>query len=559
MQTEKGTKMLKQFLLAVVTIFVLGSSVFSNTWTDTLSGIITSNVTLQNTKRYLLLGAVFVKSSGTLNIPAGTQIFGDKSSKAVLVIERGGIINANGSAGAPIVFTSAQPVGSKSAGDWGGVIILGKARINTSSGSDTAAIEGISPAVYYGGTNDADNSGTFRYVRIEYSGVALSPNNEINGLTMGGVGSGTTIEYVMVAYNGDDSFEWFGGTVNCKYLISYFPVDDEFDTDFGYRGKLQFLLGIRKPSIADISGSTCFESDNNNGPNYNTPRTSPLFSNVTSIGPKQYDTSVINPNFTRGGHLRRNTLTSIVNSVAMGWPQGILYDGSGTTCAIQNDTSRVKANIFAGCYNGFASTNAGCSFDASSYTNANNTILAATINALLTNPYGGVATGNYSPSFFTPQAGSPALSGANFTLPGLNDPFFTATTYRGAFDQNGTWANSWTNFRPDTVNYKLLPIGIQPISNIVPKSFNLEQNYPNPFNPSTNIKFNVASGGFAKLVIFDVLGREVATLVNEDLKAGQYAVNYNSSNFPSGVYLYRLTVTSGNSSFTATKKMMLVK
>jgi hypothetical protein len=552
--------MLKQFLLAVIAVFVLGSSVFSNTWTDTLSGSITSNVTLQNTKRYLLLGTVFVKSGGTLNIPAGTQIFGDKLSKATLLIERGGTINANGSAEAPIIFTSAQPVGSKSAGDWGGVIILGKARINTASGADTAAIEGISPAVFYGGTNDADNSGTFRYVRIEYSGIALSANNEINGLTMGGVGSGTTIEYVMVSWNGDDSFEWFGGTVNCKYLVSYIPIDDELDNDFGYRGKIQFVLAVRKPSVADVSGSTCIESDNNNGPNYNTPRTQPHISNVTSIGPKQYDTSVVNPNFTRNSHLRRNTLASFYNSVMMGWPQGVLYDGLGVTCAIQNDTSRVKANIFAGCYNGFASTNAGCGFDATAYSNANNTVLSTTAAVQLSNPYGNVSTGNYSPANFYPSAGSPALSGANFSFPGINDPWFTVTTYRGAFAQNNnTWLDGWTNFRPDTINYKLLPIGIQPVSNIVPKSFNLEQNYPNPFNPTTNIKFNVATGGFAKLVIFDVLGREVATLVSEDLKAGQYAVNYNASNLPSGVYLYRLTVTGDNSSFTSTKKLMLIK
>lgn len=140
----------------------------------------------------------------------------------------------------------------------------------------------------------------------------------------------------------------------------------------------------------------------------------------------------------------------------------------------------------------------------------------------------------------------------------MNDPFFTTTTYRGAFDQNSTWANDWTNFRPDTVNYKG-PIGISPISNIVPKSFNLQQNYPNPFNPTTNIKFDVASSGFAKLVVFDILGREVATLVNEELKAGQYAVNYNAANLPSGVYLYRLTVDGTNSTFVDTKKLILVK
>jgi hypothetical protein len=551
--------MLKQFLLAVITVFILSTAVFSNTWTDTLTGNITGNTTLLNTKRYLLLGTVFVKSGGTLNIPAGTQIFGDKNSKACLVIERGGTINATGTSDAPVVFTSAQPVGSKSAGDWGGVIILGRARINTASGADTAAIEGISPSVYFGGSNDNDNSGTFRFVRIEYSGIALSPNNEINGLTMGGVGSGTTIEYVMVSYNGDDSFEWFGGTVNCKYLISYFPVDDEFDTDFGYRGKLQFLLGIRKPSVADVSGSTCFESDNNNGPNYNTPRTEPMFSNVTSIGPKQYDTSVVNPNFTRAGHLRRNSRISITNSVIIGWPTGMFYDGTGTTCSIQNDTSRVKANILAGCYTIAASTSAGCSFDALTYTTGNNNTLPAIIGAMLTNPYGGVATGNYDPSFFTPAAGSPALTGANFSLPGLNDPFFTTTTYRGAFAQNGTWANGWTNFRPDTVNYKLLTIGIQPISNLVPGSFNLKQNYPNPFNPVTSISFGIPQSGNAKLTVFDILGREVAVLVNENLTAGEYKINFNASNLPSGVYMYRLSVNGEKANFTDTKKLILVK
>lgn len=551
--------MFKQFLLGTTALLLMWTSVFSNTWTDTLQGNITATTTLQNTKRYLMLGTIFVKAGGDLVIPAGTQLFGDKVSKASIVVERGGMIHANGSADAPVIFTSSQPVGNRSAGDWGGIILLGRARINTASGADTSAIEGISPAVYYGGNNDADNSGVMRYCRIEYSGIALSPNNEINGLTMGGVGSGTTIEYIQVSWNGDDSFEWFGGTVNCKYLVSYNPVDDEFDTDFGFRGKVQFGLGIRKPSVADVGGSTHFESDNNNGPNYNNPRTQPIFSNMTSIGPKQYDTSVINPNFTRGAHLRRNSLISFYNCVMMGWPQGILYDGSGTTCAVQNDTSRVKSNIFAGCYTGFSSTNGGCGFDASAYTNGNNTILTTTALAQITNPYGNVSTGNYAPGNFVPSAGSPALSGANFTYSGLNDPFFTATAYRGAFDQNSTWANGWTNFRPDTINYKLLPIGIQPIAGIVPMQYALLQNYPNPFNPSTNIKFDVAQTGFANLVVYDVLGREITTLVSELVRSGQYQVSYNASDLPSGVYFYRLTVTNENTTWSATRKLMLIK
>lgn len=552
--------MFKKMLLIMALVFTAGSSVFSSTWTDTLQGNITSTVTLQNTKRYLMLGTIFVRSGGDFVIPAGTQLFGDKNTKAAIVVERGGQIHANGTSTAPVIFTSSQPVGNKATGDWGGIILLGRARINTTSGADTAFIEGITPAVYYGGQNDADNSGVMRYCRIEYSGIALSPNNEINGLTMGAVGSGTTIEYIMVSWNGDDSFEWFGGTVNCKYLVSYIPVDDEFDTDFGFRGKVQFGLAIRKPSVADISGSTCFESDNNNGPNYNTPRTQPLFSNITSIGPKQYDTSVINPNFTRGGHLRRNSLISIANSVLLGWPTGIYYDGSGTTCAVQNDTSRVKSNVFAGCYTLANSTSAGCSFDAMVYTNGNgNTILPTTAGALLSNPYTNTLSNNYSPNNFYPAGGSPCLTGGNFTYPGFSDQFFTPTTYRGAFDQNSTWLDSWTNFRPDTVNYKTMPIGITPISSVVPGTYSLQQNYPNPFNPVTTIRFDVAQTGFAKLVVFDVLGREISTVVNDILKAGEYRISFNASNLPSGVYFYRLVVTNDNTTWSATKKLMLIK
>ncbi len=547
--------MLKQFLLAIVSVFVLSSAVFSSSWTDTLTGNITTVKTLQNTKRYLILGTVFVKSGGTLLIPAGTQLFGDKVTKASIVVERGGVINAVGTAGAPIIFTSAQPVGSKSAGDWGGIILLGKARINTPTGADTLGIEGISPAVYFGGQIDNDSSGVMKYCRIEYPGIALSANNEINGLTFGGVGSRTVIDHIMVSYSGDDSYEWFGGTVNCNYLIACYATDDDFDTDNGFRGNVQFCLDVRNPNIADISGSNGFESDNNATPNNNTPRTQPNFSNVTIIGPLKDTTSTINPNFTRGIHDRRNSLMSIANSLILGWPTAALLDGSGVTCALQNDTSRIKANIFSGCYLGFKSTNAGCSFDAIVYMTGNNSSFPINSQMQLTDPYGAWTTGNYSPANFYPAGGSPALTGSNFTYPGFNT--FVNTTYRGAFSQNDTWANGWTNFRPDTVNYKV--IGIQPISSIVPKSYNLQQNYPNPFNPTTNIKFDVSSNGFAKLVIFDVLGREVAELVNENLKAGEYAVNFNASNLPSGVYLYRLTVNGDKASFTSTKKLMLIK
>ena len=552
--------MLKKFLLVTMAFLLMVGAVSYALPTDTLQGNITTTVTLLSTKRYLIKGTVAVKQGGAIVIPAGTILYGEpppNPNTGTLVIERGGIIYATGTANSPVIFTSVKPVGQRSAGDWGGVVILGRGRINTASGIDTAQIEGLS-GIYYGGNNDNDSSGVMRYCRIEYSGFALSPNNEINGLTMGGVGSRTTIEYIQVSWNGDDSFEWFGGTVNARYLVSYNPVDDEFDTDFGYRGKVQYGLSIRKPAVADISGSTCFESDNNNGPNYNTPRTQPIFTNITSIGPKQYDTTIVNPNFTRGGHLRRNSLICVVNSILMGWPTGIYYDGAGTTCAMQSDTSRFKANVLAGCTTVSGSASPGCGFDHAAYTTGNNTVITTTAGAQLNSPYGGVITGNYSPSSFMPAGGSPVLSGANFSLPGMNDPFFTATTYRGAFDQNSTWADGWTNFRPDTVDYKAV-IGIEPISNLVPKVYRLDQNFPNPFNPTTNIRFDISHTGFAKLVVYDILGREINTLVSENVKAGEYRVSFNASNLPSGVYFYRLTVTGDDNTWSATKKLMLVK
>ena len=197
------------------------------------AGSITTNTTWTKNHIYLLTGYVFVNDGVTLTIEPGTVIRGDKTSKATLIVSQGGKLVANGTVAEPIVFTSNQPVGSRAAGDWGGVILLGKAPINPIGG--TATIEGgVGLSAVYGGTDANDNSGSLQYVRIEFPGVAYATDNEINGLTLGGVGSGTTIDNIEVIYSGDDSYEWFGGTVNCKHLIAIAGVDDDFDTDFGY-------------------------------------------------------------------------------------------------------------------------------------------------------------------------------------------------------------------------------------------------------------------------------------------------------------------------------------
>ena len=180
---------------------------------------------------YLLKGWVYIANGAELTIEPGTVIKGDKQTKASLICERGGKLIAKGSATEPIVFTSEEAPGSRKPGDWGGIIICGKAKNNQTE----MQIEG-GPRTKHGGDNDADNSGVLSYVRIEFAGYPFQTDQEINGLTLGSVGSGTQIDHVQVSYSNDDSYEWFGGTVNCKYLVAFHGWDDDFDTDNGFSG-----------------------------------------------------------------------------------------------------------------------------------------------------------------------------------------------------------------------------------------------------------------------------------------------------------------------------------
>lgn len=223
-----------------------------------LSGDITTSRTLLKGKTYSLENLVYVKGGATLTIEPGVTIRVFKGKNA-LVITRGSKIMAEGTATEPIVLTSNEA--SPAPGDWGGIIMLGNATANSSFNGNAGVGEiegGINNAAgdgLYGGTNDNDNSGVIKYVRIEYGGYPFQPDKELNSLTMGGVGNGTVIDYVQCSYGGDDAFEWFGGTVNAKHLIAYKGVDDEFDTDNGFRGTVQFAIAIRDKDKADISGS----------------------------------------------------------------------------------------------------------------------------------------------------------------------------------------------------------------------------------------------------------------------------------------------------------------
>ncbi|MCW1961063.1 hypothetical protein [Chryseobacterium viscerum] len=422
-----------------------------------LSGKITSSMTLKANKIYKLRGLVYVTNGATLTIEPGTKIVGEADKNGALIITKGSKIMAEGTAANPIIFTSEKP--SPKRGDWAGVVILGNAPTNASFGGANGVGEiegGINNSEglgLYGGNNAADNSGVLKYVRIEYAGYAFLPDKEINGLTFGGVGNGTTVDYVEVAYANDDSFEWFGGTVNCSHLISYKGLDDDFDTDNGFSGNIQFGIAVRDSQVADVSGSNAFESDNDANGSTLTPQTSATFSNMTIIGPiNSAAPGSINALFQNALQIRRNSSISVFNSVFTGFPVGLFIDatkGAPTDNNIVGNKLFFENNVLAGMQTPLKfgpSTSTPTTYtlnDLTTWFNAKgNTILASTADVKLAGAWAPAGT---TPNF-TPSAGSPLLTGGAFTNPKLAT-WFTQVTYKGAVkDATDTWYAGWTNF-----------------------------------------------------------------------------------------------------------------
>jgi hypothetical protein len=320
--------------LAMVFMGISGKSLLAQS-TITVIDSISTNTHWTACNQYMLYGFVYVTSGTTLTIDPGTIIKGDKNTKGTLIVERGARIVAAGTAAQPIIFTSAQPMGQRTYGDWGGIILCGYSPNNWLSGDNI--VEG-GPRSHYGGTNPHDNSGTLQYIRIEFPGVAFSPNNEVNGLSLYSVGDGTTMDHIQVSYSGDDSYEWFGGTCNLKYLVSYRAWDDSFDKDCGWRGHVQFAFDIRDPYAADVSGSKGMEMDSYQSGTKTglagdtSGLTMPVWSNVTLVGPMVSPTSTaFDPQFVSALHPRRGCGTSILNSVIIGYPCGILFDESSAS------------------------------------------------------------------------------------------------------------------------------------------------------------------------------------------------------------------------------------
>lgn len=435
---------------------------------------------------YILKGWVYITDGATLTIEAGTIIKGDKDTKAALIVERGGKLIAQGTSSKPIIFTSNQAVGSRKPGDWGGLVILGKAVNNKTE----MIIEGGLRSMH-GGTSNEDNSGIISYVRVEFAGYPFATDQEINGITLGSVGSGTQIDHVQVSYSNDDSFEFFGGSVNCKYLVAYYGWDDDFDTDNGYSGKLQFGLAIKNPRIADVSRSHAFESDNEANGTALQPVTKPLFSNFTLVGPIGQDLTFVNTSaYITGGNyypnngsklgnfqaamlIRRSSNLNCYNTVATGYPVGIMIcndKGSQTQSFATSGSLNVKRFYMAGMTitgsdkdNSFVDQNSSDattlvtgqeSFSATYFKNSlNGNHQYTSISSLLLSQPNPMSTSpNYGPSDSSPLKGLTGL----FTETVLTDSFFDKVDFIGAFCSSASadnWMSGWTNFDPQNTLY----------------------------------------------------------------------------------------------------------
>jgi hypothetical protein len=482
--------------------------------TSTVSTDITSNTTWSGV--ILLQNKVFVKNNATLTIQPGTIIRGDLATQGTLIITRGAKIIAEGTAANPVVFTSNEAIGDRAEGDWGGLVILGKARNNQPGG--IANIEGltVSTDTEFGGSDDADNSGSLKYVRIEFPGIPLQPNKEINGLTFGSVGSATQVDYVQVSFSGDDSFEWFGGTVNCKHLIAYRGLDDDFDTDFGYRGNVQFGLIVRDPNLSDAAGdSNSFESDNDATGSAALPRTKAVFSNITMVGPKYDGTAVlpVGEKFEKAFRIRRNSSISIYNSLVTGWEKGLSLEGNEDNyLAVGADsTTRFSHNVV---YSNFA--------------NATVTVTA-------------------TPVFYATMFGT-QMNDSVTTISQINwvDMFPGLTSKPDARLAASSTVATGADYPSDVFTSF---VGLEEMAVISDMIL-----YPNPTASNATLMISSLENSSVNIAIYNQMGQMVSN-VNVDLNTGKNNVELSTNDLPAGIY----TVSVSNSNSVVTRRLIIQK
>jgi hypothetical protein len=427
---------------------------------DTIRADILTDRTLYSDTTYVISGFVHVANGATLTIQPGTRILGDADVLgSSLFIMRGARIRAVGTESQPIVFTSSRPAGFRAPGDWGGLIIVGNGIINRSG---TVLLEGSgtnqtsNPSINYaGGTNNADDSGELRYVRIEFAGYATAPDAELNALTLAAVGSGTRIEYVQTLAGLDDSFEFFGGAVDAKHLVSYEAGDDHFDMSEGYQGRLQFLIGYQTRVLTPRSGAGSvstdpqgIENDGCNGagcaatPHNSTPLTTPVVANFTLVG--RGDAGTVFNGADIGMVLRRGAGGYYVNGVLSRWAGAGISVRDGATQQRIADGDLMLRNILVNESPALFQTGqqAGVDPDGNSIVPTSSTALFAGLPASPTS----VTQIDWSPAAGAPQrtGGLNTFSGRLQTAAGAT---VAGTAYRGAAAPDGVkWWSNWTTY-----------------------------------------------------------------------------------------------------------------
>ena len=541
---------------------------------------VVGNVTFTSSNTYLLSGLVFVENGETLTIEAGTVIKGRASSisgdDSALIVARGGRIFADGTARDPIIFTAeaddlndpndillTSPTASR--GLWGGVIILGRASINTATGENN--IEGLDVSteprgIYGGGASpiDDDDSGVFRYVSIRHGGTDIGANNEINGLTMGGVGRGTTIDHVEVFYNQDDGFEWFGGTVNTRYLISAFSGDDSFDYDEGFRGGHQFWFSIQDPGLGDHAG----EHDGGTDPEDGRPYASPTILNATYIG---RGAGATGDKANNGIIFRDNAGGMYFNSIFTEFKGHMLsIEDLDPSKSVQDSKARLDAGELQFQYNILGAFGAGNTPADLAAQNEDHTAElladAATMNRIVDPMLQGISWNRNQGLDPRPGSNSPAWDSSGVKEEPRSSGFFTDVDYAGAFGREN-WALNWSALSQlSFFGTAPPPEPSEPVEPGVesPDAYSLSQNSPNPFDVTTNFKYAVSSTSHIKIEVYNLLGQRVATVVNEIRLPGYYSETWDAQHLSSGVYFYRFEATAdGRTAQVFNRKMTLLK
>jgi hypothetical protein len=398
-----------------------------------VTGSITGAETWSSNNYYVLRGAVFVEEGATLNIGAGTRVIGESGSVGTLIVKRGGRLNAIGTRTEPIVFTSDQPVGSRARGDWGGIILNGRAPVNIEGG------EGVGEADtgVYGGNQPNDNSGTMRYVRVEFAGVEFSPDNELNGIAFQGVGNGGSYEFIQVHMNRDDALEWFGGTADIKYAVASNAADDSFDWTFGWSGRAQFIA----ITLRGDDGDNGIEADNNEFNNNLLPRSNPQIYNITLCGDPDRNEGGESP---RAANLRRGTAFTLRNFLVTGFKTvgfQIETTNTATTSQVDNGTTQLGAGVAWG-----MPTNLHASV--MTYVNSGR---FPNVRTGATDAEVGISTSacsSHENPNFQPSGVATLAGGQVEPIQPPNDGFFEPVTFIGAVAPApaDNWMTGWTSF-----------------------------------------------------------------------------------------------------------------